>query len=556
MKTATRRESDEEHHLEEDTAEVPASSGKGDDEEKLSGMCPGPLTMFVASGEESSLVQLPRDAQRQTVALASINDDNNNNPGSVISPPDDESTIEKGEVAGKTVFNPESEAQEQPDACVGCAKDRDEGVTDLMAAICRVLPELSQALNPAVVRRHSTVLLIEGGESQGLATQQGQGSDGYWPGDTPTLPHPSQNPALSQPSSEPQTTPTDTANLVLLPENEDLHEKLQVVEPLVDVTRMNKEAVGDLQPCPRPSNPEVWDALEDCDSLGEGLRQETTGLNGTGQDSHLPGEVGEDPSPGEPKTVVGVGDLECSQRREVSGQHETDGNVKGELESENLGAVDEGLGEGQQETTRDPGNQSPDTLIQLDGGKKASSEERVEGGVPVRNSGTRDQNILDKERKIAGPETKQDTHTSEVGGSGEPYYATVREGPPVPVVQNEGECMNCESTGLGEQIISDDAKDLVVPPATEHVYECPCEVEDLLDGSRAAEDGCHRTTPDDGGTASERNDCKHRLDCCESQPRAPEPIYENIDDRNERSDDRNERSNDRNERNGQDCGKT
>ncbi|KAK8739674.1 hypothetical protein OTU49_017417, partial [Cherax quadricarinatus] len=561
MKNTIRKESGEEEDIEEHSSAPSAP----EDEERFSEKCStGALSMMLEGNEEvlavKPLLEIPRCLQEQTLLeeqLTNTNDDNNNNNntghGSEMSTADNGSSCNAEEVVRKTVFALEHDILDETDACLRFTSDDEEGATDLMAAICRVLPEL-QTVNPLCVIHHSDVVLTDVKSSQGQVTERV--SDGRGPVDMssevtkeapteltveppmelPTEPptEPPMEPPMEPPTEPPMEPPTEPpleppmepptepsmeppTELLMEPPMELPSEPPMEPPPepptepehpiIIDPSSESQEhpstpisecqdSTGIDPPCENPyvvcmpkvdasqdshvceeadikhthSRPccaehsEARETAVQCAAAGNELTEEPT-VN-EGQQEFLQNKIREEPTR-EPETECDSGERENASDDE--GREVIDENKPNETKDSGL-REREGKDKGQGEMESDGESLSLHVPMRRE---EASGENIVTNETPAKNFETEDQNAADED-KILPPETGIDPHHLGTVFCAEPYYATVGEGDPVPVVVQGGE-KSCEVTE-SEVRSSDSVKEEVMKNAAEHVYEIPSEV--------------------------------------------------------------------------------
>lgn len=402
--------------------------------------------------------------------LHSFSDGNNNEregvgcPGSLILAPEKESSSRCLD-ADDTMPTLNEEAEE-PDAVERFSLEADEDATDLMTAICRVLPEL-QALNSTCARRHSFEF------RPGSPTETGGRSIFCRRGTAPSLLFVS-----------PQVT--------LGPEHDDSQQS-SVCSGALDacLAQENGSAGGPRTEMERKEQNDMCcvQTVEDHGKTKETVPETSATFGVTIQDCVASGHPG----------VESVS--EC--------RGEPGGEVDEVLERE--GGESEGSFDQSEENSVPMEDHDADQDYEL---------EIAVGGSEIESSSQTDlKSTADEELVAATTAAVAPQSTPE-----EPHYAVVVKGRAVAAPPEGVQYANCQVTTSevqgGISVPSE-----VEAESLEHVYDIPKEVKE---GSGAANDESH------GPEGSVSGVCTQEAGC-EGTPATSEPIYETIEEGNERS---------------------
>ena len=438
---------------------------------------------------------VPEGQKGSNLPPLSTSDGNNNESGDVNDP---ESLILSSEKEVKEELNRISEAEDamltqnkeevgESDVSFGCSFQADEDTTDLMTAICRALPEL-QSLNPTRERRHSC-------EFRQDASTEARGSSRYCRrGTAPSL--------LFTPPQVPFSPECDDARLnSICNETHDMcpaHENSSFDEPhpekIKDEEHQNDTCV---------SQAETEQKIEDDEKTKETILE----------------------TPEVPEVEVAQDSILSDQSIVESGRDcgKDDACLQTEV------VLETRLDESQVRSDESEGN----TVKPED--NDADQDYEIE--ITVGENTTEDS----FQTATTSTESEMAATTGTEGASqntdGEPRYATVVKGQPVPVAPDEAKYVNCQVV-TSETQEGGPATPGIEAESVEHVYDCPKEVGR---GSGCAKDITHALESGVSGV------CRRQEAGCEGVPATSEPVYETIEDRNERDNN--------NEGNGPDCGK-
>lgn len=402
-----------------------------------------------------------------------LTSDGNNNeredigvPGSLILASERETPNRSGEPE-ETMLTLNKEAVNEPDVRDGCSLETDEDATDLMTAICRVLPEL-QALNPTCARRHSCEF------RQYPPTEAGGSSLYCRRGTAPSLlfvsPH-----------------------ITLAPEDD--AQQIGVSEGTLDACLLHENSSVD------NPHPEMK-GKEDDERAKETISEASKILDVT---------IDNRVANGHP-AMLSISDREVKpgDQEDAVDEHADENEVKLEQVEEN-----------------------PVLAVGHDTDQDYELEIAV-GENQIEDLGQEVPQSAENDNELPAFHTTKDTPQII---DGEPHYATVIKGRKVPVPPKEAKYVNYQVSPSEAQGGGVSAPPKVRTENAEHVYDYPKEVRE---GSGPANDESHALESNISGV------CRQEAGC-EGAPTTSEPIYETIEDGNERDNN--------NEGNGPDCGK-
>lgn len=417
-----------------------------------------------------------------SLPLRLTSDGNNNEredigvPGSLILASESETPSRSGE-PDETMLTLSKEPVNEPDLGDGCSLVAVEDDTDLMTAICRVLPEL-QALNPACARRHSCEF------GQGSPTETGGSGHYCRRGTAPSLLFVVPHIALAPEDDAQQTAVSEGAlDACLSRENcvENQHPEMKGKEQNDSCSLQRGEDDGRAE----ETISETSETLDD--TIDSRVANEHPVLLSISDCEVKPGGQGDTGVEDADEKGVKLEQVEENPVRMVG--HDTDQDYELEI----------AVGENQSE---DLGQEVPQSA--------------------------------ENDSELPAVHTTKDTPQTI---DGEPHYATVVKSRGVPVPPEEVKYVNCQVSPSEAQRGGVCVPQEVGTENAEHVYDYPKEIRE---GSGPADDESHALESNISGV------CRQETSC-EGAPATSEPIYETIEDGNERDNN--------NEGNGPDCGK-
>lgn len=388
-------------------------------------------------------------------------------------------TPSQSEESEEIMLTLNKEPVNEPELGDGCSLETDEDATDLMTAICRVLPEL-QALNPTCARRHSCEF------RQDPPTEMG-GSSRYCRRGTA--------PSLLFVSSHISLAPEDDAQQIV------------VSEGTLDACLSHENS------CVDNPHPEMKGKEKQNDSCtlqkveDDGRAKETISETSETLDVIIDNRVAN-----EHPAMLSISDREVKQgdQGDAVVEHADENEVELEQVEEN-----------------------PVLMMGHDTDQDYELEIAV-GENQIDDLGQEVPQSAKNDDELPAVHTTKDTPQII---DGEPHYATVIKGRDVPVPPEESKYVNYQVSPSDAQGGGVSAPPEVGTENAEHVYDYPKEAREA---SGPSNNESHALESSISGV------CRQEAGC-EGAPATSEPIYETIEDGNERDNN--------NEGNGPDCGK-